>query len=154
MHHRSGMPLHIITHGAPIAIIERIASQHSFIISICPLSIGVILHIMPSLPISQVMRHIMLIMGIIACMPVPIIGIIPGMPIMGIPIIGIAPGMPVMGVIAAPGDMGMADIGMPVPIIGIIPGCIIGICVVAGIIGGTLLRACWWRASGLLRAGS
>src|SRR5215216_6724903 len=53
-----GMPLHIIVIGIPIAIIEFIASQHSFIISICEASIGIIRHTMPSLLISQFIRAI------------------------------------------------------------------------------------------------
>ena len=53
------MPPHIIMHGMPIAIMDIIALQRSRIMSICEASIGIILHIMPSLVISQVMRHIM-----------------------------------------------------------------------------------------------
>jgi hypothetical protein len=98
-------------------------------------SIGVILQIMPSLPISMVIRHIIGIMlGIIAgniCMPIagmPIVGIpIMGIPIMGIPIMGI----PIMGIpipcIAIPGIM-PAVIGVIAgiiePIVGIIECCI------------------------------
>ncbi|OJH41135.1 hypothetical protein BON30_09595 [Cystobacter ferrugineus] len=78
-----GMPLHIIIIGIPMAIMEFIASQQSFIMSICDGSMGIIRHIMPSLPISIVIRHIIgmrIIMGIIIGMP-PIIGF---MPIIGI----------------------------------------------------------------------
>ncbi|AKJ02106.1 Hypothetical protein AA314_03732 [Archangium gephyra] len=88
-----GMPLHIIIIGIPMAIMEFIASQHSFIISIWPASMGIIRHIMPSLPISQVIRAIIgmrIIMGIIIGMP-PIIGFMPIMP----PIIGF---MPIIGI--------------------------------------------------------
>ncbi len=91
-----GMPLHIIIIGIPMDIMEFIASQQSFIISMEPCSVGIILHIMPSLVISQVIRHIIgMRMGIIIGImpPIPIImGFIPIMPfIMGIipPIIGI-----------------------------------------------------------------
>jgi hypothetical protein len=65
-----GIPPHIIMHGMPAAIMDIIAVQRSFIISICDASIGMTLHVMPSLVISQVIRHIM------GC-----IGIMPGMPI-------------------------------------------------------------------------
>jgi hypothetical protein len=58
MHIIMGMPLHIIIIGAPIAIMEFMASQHSFIIAMsCP-SMGIILQTMPSLVISHVMRAI------------------------------------------------------------------------------------------------
>jgi len=48
-----GMPPHIIIMGAPIAIIELIASQRSFMRGIIEGSIGIIFIIMPSLVISQ-----------------------------------------------------------------------------------------------------
>ena len=69
-----GMPLHIIIIGAPIAIMEFMASQHSFIIAMSVPSIGIILQTMPSLPISQVIRQVIIraIMGIIIGMPIPI----------------------------------------------------------------------------------
>ncbi|ATB32177.1 hypothetical protein MEBOL_005653 [Melittangium boletus DSM 14713] len=93
-----GMPLHIIIIGIPMAIMEFIASQQSFIISICPASMGIIRQIIPSLPISHVIRLIMgmrIIMGIIMGIP-PIMGFMPiiGMP----PIMGFMPiiGMPIM----------------------------------------------------------
>src|SRR5687768_5951198 len=105
------MPLHIIMHGIPICIICIIISQRCFIISICEASIGIILHIMPSLVISTVMRHIM---GAIIPMPIPIImgfiipiimgfimpGIMPGImpPIIGIIIWGIMPPIIGMGI--------------------------------------------------------
>ncbi len=89
------------------------------------MSIGIILQTMPSLVISQVMRHIIGI--IMPIMPfiigfIPIIGIIIGMPIIGfMPFIGIMFGiigfMPIMGL-------------MP-PIIGIIEP--IGIAFIIGI---------------------
>jgi hypothetical protein len=108
----SGMPLHISIIGIPMAIIEFRASQHSFIISICDCSIGVIRQTIPSLAISQLIRAIIgprIIMGIIIGMP--IIG-------MGIPI------PPIIGMgIPIPPIIGM---GIPIPpIIGIIPGPII-----------------------------
>ena len=46
-------------HGIPACIIDIMAEQRSFIMSICAASIGIILHIMPSLVISQVILHIM-----------------------------------------------------------------------------------------------
>lgn len=73
MHNIIGMPFIIIMQGMPIAIIEFIASQHSRIMSIDMPSIGIILHIMPSFPISQVILAIMgRIIGIIIGMPMPI----------------------------------------------------------------------------------
>jgi hypothetical protein len=68
-----GIPPHIIIIGMPMAIIFIMASQRSFIMSMLMPSMGIILQIMPSLPISMVIRHII--------MP----GIMPGiMPIIGI----------------------------------------------------------------------
>jgi hypothetical protein len=111
-----GMPLHISAIGMPIPIIEFRASQHSFIISICDASIGIIRQTIPSFPISQLIRAIIgprIIMGIIIGMP--IIGI--GMPIP--PIIGMGiPIPPIIGII--PFIIGMG-IGIPMPI-PIIPG--------------------------------
>ena len=52
------MPPHIIMQGAPACIMDIIEEQRSFIMSICEASIGIILHIMPSLVISQVILHI------------------------------------------------------------------------------------------------
>jgi hypothetical protein len=122
----SGMPLHISMIGIPMAIIEFRASQHSFIISICDCSIGVIRQTIPSLAISQLIRAIIgprIIMGIIIGMPIigmgipippiigmgipipPIIGIIPGPIIPGIPI-PIIPGIPMPPIIP----------GIPIPI--------------------------------------
>jgi hypothetical protein len=91
------------------------------------MSIGIILQIMPSLPISQVILHI------IGIMPMPIIGIIIGMPIIPIimgfiigfiipPIIGfIIP--PIIGFIIPPimGFIMLPIIGFIIGIIGFIP---------------------------------
>jgi hypothetical protein len=85
--HIIGMPPHIIMTGIPIDMHLVMLSQHSFIISMVIPSIGIILHIMPSLVISMVMRHII---------GAPIIGIGIGMGIIigtGIIIIGIMPGI-------------------------------------------------------------
>jgi hypothetical protein len=84
MHMHIILPLIIMT-GMPIFIMEFMRSQHSFIISIVMLPAGVILHTMPAGVISQVMEHIIGIMGIIiGIMFMPgIIGIICGiMPLM------------------------------------------------------------------------
>jgi hypothetical protein len=115
MHIIIGMPPHIIIIGAPIAIIEFMASQRSFMRGIIEASAGIIFIIMPSFVISQDIRHIigvmpLIIMGIIMPMP-PIIGII------GIIIPFIMPfiGMPIM-------FMGMfigMFMGIPFGIIGI-----------------------------------
>ena len=86
------MPLHIIMQGMPIAIMLFIMSQQSFIFAMSP-SMGMHFIIMPSLPISQVILHIMgIIIGImfiigimpfiIGFMPFIIIGFI--MPFIGI----------------------------------------------------------------------
>lgn len=112
-----GMPLHIIITGIPMAIMELIASQESFISSMEPASTGITRQIIPSLPISHVIRAIIgMRMGII-------MGIIPPMPIIGI--MGIIP--PIIGIIPPP----IICIGF-MPIMGItpfiigfiIPGCI------------------------------
>ncbi|WP_236606742.1 hypothetical protein [Sandaracinus amylolyticus] len=108
MHISMGMPLHDIMHGIPIAIMPFIISQHAFIASICEASIGIMRQTMPSLVISQVIRHciIGIIMpGIIGIMPF-IIGIMPF--IIGMPIIGIMPF--IIGIM--PFIIGMPDIGM------------------------------------------
>ena len=121
MHIIIGMPPHIIITGAPIAIIELIASQRSFMRDIIEASVGIIFIIMPSFVISQDILHIMdimapFIMGIIMLF----MGIMPF--IMGIPIMGIMPfimGIPIMGI------MPFMFIGIPVligiPIMGIEP---------------------------------
>lgn len=91
------MPFIIIIIGMPIAIIEFIASQHSRIMSIVMPSIGRHFIIKPSLPISHVIRAIIIgriimgigiIIGIWFIMP-PIIGFIPFIIGMPMPIIGI-----------------------------------------------------------------
>ncbi len=79
------MPPHIIMHGIPLFIIAIIIVMRSFIISIIEGSIGIILQIIPSLPISIVILHI------IGIMPMPIIGIMPMPIIMGFIIIGFIP---------------------------------------------------------------
>jgi len=88
------------------------------------MSIGIILHIMPSLVISQVILHI------IGIMPMPIIGIIIGMPMPGImPFIIMGFIMPIIGFI------------MPMPIMGFIIGIpIVGIPCIAFIIGVPMLE--------------
>jgi hypothetical protein len=79
-----GMPLHIIIIGAPMAIIDCMASQRSFMRAIIEASVGIIFIIMPSFVISQDILHAI---GIII-MPFIIIGIMPIMPfIIGMPII-------------------------------------------------------------------
>src|SRR5688572_21856627 len=88
MHIIIGMPPHIIIIGAPMAIIELMASQRSFMRGIIDASVGIIFIIMPSFVISQDILHII---GII--MPFIIIGIIMPFIIIGIMpfIIGIMP---------------------------------------------------------------
>ncbi len=82
MHIIIGMPPHIIIIGAPMAIIEFMASQRSFMRGIIDASAGVIFIVMPSFVISQDILHI------IGIMPLIIMGIImPMPPIMGMPII-------------------------------------------------------------------
>jgi len=76
MHIIIGMPPHIIIVGAPMAIIEFMASQRSFMRDIIAGSVGIIFIIMPSFVISQDILHI------IGIMPLIIIGII--MPMLGI----------------------------------------------------------------------
>jgi hypothetical protein len=88
-----GMPPHIIIIGAPMAIIDCMASQRSFMRGIIDASVGIIFIVMPSLVISQVILHIIgimpgIIIGIIMPMP-PIMPFIMGMPPMPF-IIGIA----------------------------------------------------------------
>lgn len=119
------MPLHIIMHGIPMCIMLFIISQRDFIISICDMSIGIILHVMPSLVISQVILHI------IGIMPMPIIGIIIGMPFIMLPIIGIMlpPIIGIMFIIGFIPIIGIMFIMGFMPIIGFIIGIefIIGI---------------------------
>jgi hypothetical protein len=112
MHIIIGMPPHDIIIGAPMAIIELMASQRSFMRGIIAGSVGIIFIIMPSFVISQDILHV------IGIMPVIIMGIIIGiMPIM--PPIGVPPiiGMPIMpGII-----IGMDPIGIMPAIIGMLP---------------------------------
>ena len=110
MHIIIGMPPHIIIIGAPMAIIDCMASQRSFMRGIIDASVGIIFIIMPSLVISQVILHI------IGIMPMPIIGIIIGMPIWFI-IIGFMPIIDIMGIMFIIGFMPI--IGFMLFIIGI-----------------------------------
>ena len=73
MHIIIGMPLHIIIIGAPMAIIDCMASQRSFMRGIIEASVGIIFMTMPSFVISQ---DILQFIGIII-MPFIIIGIMP-----------------------------------------------------------------------------
>ncbi|WP_437620732.1 hypothetical protein [Sorangium sp. So ce1151] len=136
-----GIPPHIIVIGIPADIIFIIASQRSLSMSIDMPSGGIILQVIPSLPISQDILHIigmpmpimfciMLIMLGIIGVPMPImLGIMPIMlgimPIM----LGIMPGiigmpmpimfciMPIMfGIIGMPMPIMPGIIGMPMPI--------------------------------------
>jgi hypothetical protein len=112
MHIIIGMPPHDIIIGAPMAIIELMASQRSFMRCIIAGSVGIIFIIMPSFVISQD------ILQVIGIMPVIIMGIIMGIiPIMPF-IIGIEPiiGMPIM-----PPIVGIEPIGIMPPIIGMLP---------------------------------
>ena len=104
MHIIIGMPPHIIIVGAPMAIMEFMASQRSFMRDIIAGSVGIIFIIMPSFVISQDILHI------IGIMPLIIIGIIMPMP-------GIMPIWPIWPFII--GIMPMPPIIMP--FIGIIP---------------------------------
>jgi hypothetical protein len=120
MHIIIGMPPHIIIIGAPMAIIDVMASQRSCIRGIIDASVGIIFIVMPSFVISQDILHIIgimlpIIIGIIMPMPgiMPFIIDMPPMPpiIMGF-IIGII--MPMPGI-------------MPfIPLIPLIMGFIIG----------------------------
>jgi hypothetical protein len=130
MHIIIGMPPHIIIIGAPMAIIDVMASQRSCMRGIIDASVGIIFIIMPSFVISQDILHIMgimlppIIMGIIMPMPgiMPfIIGIMPfiiGMPPIIMPFIigiimfgimfGIMPFMPdIIGFIIGPFIIGI-----------------------------------------------
>jgi hypothetical protein len=124
MHIIIGMPPHDIIIGAPMAIIELMASQRSFMRGIIAGSVGIIFIIMPSFVISQDILHV------IGIMPAIIMGIIIGiMPIGMPPIIG----MPIM-----PGiNIGMDPIGIMPPIIGMLPSCmlLIGIPIIEPLIG-------------------
>ena len=117
MHIIIGMPPHIIIIGAPMAIIDCMASQRSFMRGIIDASVGIIFIIMPSLVISHVILHIIGIMPdiIIGIIMPPIMPFIIGMPIIpfiiGIMpfIMGIVPFMPFMPFI----------MGMPIMFMGI-----------------------------------
>lgn len=113
MHIIIGMPPDIIIMGAPMAIIDCMASQRSFMRGIIDASVGIIFMTMPSFVISQDILHI------IGIMPAIIMGIIMpfiiGMPIMPMPfIVGIMPFimgiMPIMPFI--PFIIGMPFIGI------------------------------------------
>ncbi len=129
MHIIIGMPPHIIIIGAPMAIMEFMASQRSFMRDIIAGSVGIIFIIMPSFVISQDILHI------IGIMPLIIIGIIMPMPGIMPFIIGIIMPMPgimpfIIGIMLfMPGIMPFI-IGMPfwLPII---PIGIIGIWLIA-----------------------
>jgi hypothetical protein len=114
--HIIGMPGHIIIAGMPMAIIDIMRSQYSFIMSIGMPSIGFMVQTMPAGVISHVIWHIIIGIGIgIPSMP-PIIDIGDiGMPIM----------LPIMGIILdiMPGIIGIM---LPIWFIGI---CIAGIMV-------------------------
>jgi hypothetical protein len=97
-----------IRHGMPAAIIAVMALQRSRMVSIWAASMGISLQVMPSLPISQVILHIM---GII---PPIIIGAIIAPPI----IMGFMP--PIMFPIM------FAIMGFIIPIMGFIIPFIIG----------------------------
>jgi hypothetical protein len=134
MHIIIGMPPLIIMTGAPMAIIEFMASQRSLMRGIIDESIGIIFIIMPSFVISQDILHMM---GI---MPPPIMGIIMGiiMPfIIGMPpIMGIMPGIMlplIMGIIMPPVGI-MPPIGMGMP-------CMLGICIGMLLIGIPIIDA-------------
>src|SRR5689334_8014625 len=94
MHVIIGMPPIIIIMGIPMLMNFIMASQRSRIISRVTPSAGTILQVMPSLPISMVMRH-----AIGLAVPAIVSGI---MPIMGI-MLGIIPDImlgiiPIMGI--------------------------------------------------------
>lgn len=112
MHTIIGIPPHVIIIGAPMAIIELMASQRSFMRDIIDASVGIIFMTIPSFVISQ---DILQVMGIMLLIIMGIImGIMPIMPPYGIPLMG----MPVV----------MAFImGVMPPVIGIMGGIIDGI---------------------------
>ncbi len=123
MHAITGMPPIIITMGIPMLIIFIMASQRSRIISMVTPSAGITLQVMPSLPISMVMRHaigmpipdIMLgIMPIMGIIPDIMLGIIPDIMFGIIPIMGIMLGIipDVIGICMA-GIMAVFSILLP-----------------------------------------
>jgi hypothetical protein len=67
-----GMPPHIIPQGVPLAIIDIIMSQQSFIISMVQPSAGFITHSMPSAVMEQSMWHIIGIMAAMGMADMPI----------------------------------------------------------------------------------
>jgi hypothetical protein len=157
-----GIPLHIIITGIPIASMEFMASQASFIISMLPPSMGIILQTIPSFPISKDIRQVSMrvIMGIIiGPMPIPMppiigmgIGICIGIPIgpLDIPIIPIG----IWGICICIGIC----IGMPIPIIGIwdmwgicmgmLPIIIGGFICIAGVMVASSASSGWsWRGT-------
>ncbi|WP_437754054.1 hypothetical protein [Sorangium sp. So ce1389] len=127
-----GIPPHIIVIGIPADIIFIIASQRSLSMSIDMPSGGIILQVIPSLPISQDILHIIgMPMPIMFCIMPIMLGIMPIMlgimPIM----LGIMPIMP--GIIGMPMPIMFCIMlimfGMPMPImLGIMP-------IMPGIIG-------------------
>ena len=146
-----GMPPIIIIMGIPMLIIFIMASQRSRNISTVTPSAGIILQVMPSLPISMVMRHAIgmpipdIMLGII-----PIMGIIPDIMFGIIPIMGIIPGImlgiiPIMGIIpdivlgSIPDIMfGIIPGIIPDIVLGIIPGIMFGIIPIVGIMLGII----------------
>jgi hypothetical protein len=119
MHIIIGMPPQTIIIGVPIAIMAFMALHRSAITSMPMPSMGMSLHVIPSLVISSVQRAIIGI-GIIMGMPIPCIiapieppmGIMPAP--MGMPIgIGIMAGIPIgIGIIVGMGIMLGMDIGI------------------------------------------
>ncbi len=71
-----GMPPHIMPHGVPLAIIDIIMSQQSFIMSMVVPWAGFITHIMPSAVMEQSMWHIIGIIVAIGMADVPGIGML------------------------------------------------------------------------------
>lgn len=71
-----GMPPHIMPHGVPLAIIDIIMSQQSFIMSMVVPWAGFITHIMPSAVMEQSMWHIIGIMVAIGMADMPGIGML------------------------------------------------------------------------------
>ncbi len=124
MHIIIGIVPHIIIIGAPIAIIEFIASQRSFMRDIIDGSAGIIFIVMPSFVISQDILHIMgiipLVIGMGIIPPIIGMGIMPFiiMPfIIGIMLFIIGIIMPFIGIMPPIGIMlfiGMLFIGIPI----------------------------------------
>jgi hypothetical protein len=122
---------HIIVIGAPMVIIEFIASHRSLSELIIDASLGLHFITIPSGVISQLMRQLMgggIIIGIMPIIPMgPIIGFAPNIDIIGFIIIG------VIGIIMLPIPMPGAlditgipigiDIGIPIMLIAFISCC-------------------------------